>query len=171
MKTICVTGHRPAKLPWGYRRYGEDYQKYIDELTRRIEKYADEGVTHFISGAALGVDTDFAEAVFAFRERTGRDVTLECALPCPNQSLMWQDEDAARHSRLLKAADKVTVVCDRYYRGCMLERNMYMVDHSDIVLAVWNGEQSGGTWNTIKYARLREKRIDIISLASEDGDI
>ena len=34
-----------------------------------------------------------------------------------------------------------------------------MVDAADIVLAVWDGKECGGTWNTIKYARDKRKEI------------
>ena len=46
----------------------------------------------------------------------------------------------------------------------MLARNKYMVDCSDIVLAVWNGGKKGGTWQTIKYANSKNKKIDIIHI-------
>ena len=46
----------------------------------------------------------------------------------------------------------------------MLVRNDYMVDHSDLVLAIWNGEQSGGTWHTIEYAKAKGKQVDIIKV-------
>ena len=39
-----------------------------------------------------------------------------------------------------------------------------MVDRSDLVLAVWNGKEQGGTWNTIRYARLKGKEIRYIML-------
>jgi predicted Rossmann fold nucleotide-binding protein DprA/Smf involved in DNA uptake len=32
-----------------------------------------------------------------------------------------------------------------------LDRNAFMVDHSNVVIAFWNGEK-GGTWQTIQYA-------------------
>ena len=41
----------------------------------------------------------------------------------------------------------------------MQKRNMYMVDRADLVLAIWNGEEKGGTWNTIRYARKKEKAL------------
>ena len=34
-----------------------------------------------------------------------------------------------------------------------------MVDAADIVLAVWDGKEWGGTWNTIKYAKDKGKEI------------
>ena len=39
-----------------------------------------------------------------------------------------------------------------------------MVDNCDKLLAFWNGEQSGGTWNTIQYAKKVDKYIEIIDL-------
>ena len=39
-----------------------------------------------------------------------------------------------------------------------------MIDKSDLVIAVWNGEEKGGTWDTIKYARENNKTIRYIML-------
>ena len=63
MKTVCVTGHRPAKLPWGYKKEGPDYDEYIESLACTIADYLENGYDHFITGMALGVDMDFAETV------------------------------------------------------------------------------------------------------------
>ena len=68
------------------------------------------------------------------------------------------------HYKILGKANKITVVNDHYFSACMLVRNRYMVDHSDTVLAIWNGEESGGTWQTIMYARSQNKKIDIIHI-------
>ena len=46
----------------------------------------------------------------------------------------------------------------------MQKRNEYMVDNSDKVFAFWNGEEKGGTWNTIQYARKKGKDLEIIDL-------
>lgn len=113
---------------------------------------------------ALGVDIDFAETVIQFWEHYDLDVKLECAIPCPNQTLKWSPTETARYKEILEKADKVTMVNDHYFRTCMLVRNDYMVDHSDTVLAVWNGEESGGTWHTIQYAKAKSKQVDIIKV-------
>ena len=39
-----------------------------------------------------------------------------------------------------------------------------MVDNSDYVLAVWNGEKKGGTWYTIDYARKKNKPVEVLDL-------
>ena len=46
----------------------------------------------------------------------------------------------------------------------MQKRNRYMVDNSDLVLAVWNGEKRGGTWYTIDYALKKGKPVRYIML-------
>ena len=43
----------------------------------------------------------------------------------------------------------------------MQKRNKYMVDNSQIVIAVWNGKPSG-TANTVKYAREQGKTVIVI---------
>lgn len=52
---------------------------------------------------------------------------------------------------ILQGADYTTTVSDHYFRACYQRRNEFMVDHSNLVIAVWNGEKSG-TKNTIDYA-------------------
>lgn len=109
MKTVCVTGHRPAKLPWGYKKEGPDYDEYIESLACTIADYLENGYDHFITGMALGVDMDFAETVIQFREHYDLDVKLECAIPCPNQTLKWSPTETARYKEILEKADKVTM--------------------------------------------------------------
>ena len=50
-------------------------------------------------------------------------------------------------------ADKVIDVSpDPYAVWKMQKRNIWMVDQSNVVIAVWDGKKSGGTYNCIKYA-------------------
>lgn len=79
MKTLCVTGHRPAKLPWKYKKEGLEYDEYCESLSCYIDDCIRHGYTHFISGMALGVDMDFAETVLDFKAQYGFPILLECA--------------------------------------------------------------------------------------------
>ena len=65
---------------------------------------------------------------------------------------------------ILAKADIITVISEEYNEKCMMERNIYMVDHSNTVLGFWNGEKHSGTWNTIRYAQLMNKDIDIVRI-------
>ena len=57
MKTCAFTGHRPQNLPFGFNEEDErciDLKKTLREQI--INLIENKGVTHFISGMAIGVD-------------------------------------------------------------------------------------------------------------------
>ena len=160
----CVTGHRPKSFPF---RIAEDkdaeYFLYIDLLYNTVEKLIYEGYSHFITGMADGADIHFGQCV-SYYKYDFEYIKLEAALPYPirptkNRTPYMDDRDD-----LLDVCDIKTEVSPRYFKGCMQKRNRYMVDKSDLVLAIWNGSYSGGTWDTIKYARSKNKEIRYIML-------
>lgn len=42
-----------------------------------------------------------------------------------------------------------------FYRGCDDIRDQYIVDHSDRMLAVFDGKEIGGVWSTIQKAETK----------------
>lgn len=159
--TCCVTGARPEKFPFLYMNSVE-YALYFAKLSDKIEDLICEGYTHFISGMARGVDLDFGWLVCM--QKSDHRITLEAAIPYPAQATNWEYRDWFRYQYLLEKCDKKTIVSPSYAYGCMQKRNQYMVDHSDLVLAVWNGEKKGGTWNTIRYAQKVGKPVRFLML-------
>ena len=163
-KTCCITGHRPNGFPWLYGKDSKFQSVYEKLLYERIESYITENnVTDFISGMALGVDMDFAAAVLKLRKKYS-SIHLHCAIPCRDQTKLWNRHDVARYNKILKRADFSIIMSEKYTRNCMFERNRYMVDKSDYVFAVWNGERHGGTWYTIEYAKKNHKPVGILNL-------
>ncbi|MDE6613046.1 MAG: DUF1273 domain-containing protein [Clostridia bacterium] len=162
-KTCCCTGHRPKGFPY---QYGIDKQKhdtYLKTLEQKIELAVTVyGMTNFISGMAIGEDMDFAETVLKLRNKY--PITLECAIPCPNQTLKWDSADKLRYESILKRADEIDLVSKLYTPESMLNRNRYMVDKSELIIAVFNGIEKGGTWYTINYAKKENKIIELIEL-------
>ena len=152
--TCCFTGHRPEKLPWGDNEADPRCAMLKRKLYDAVETAYEEGMRHFICGMARGCDFYFAEAVTALRQKRP-NVTLEAAIPCPTQADGWPEDDQLRWRSLLAQCDLETLVQDHYTKGCMLRRNRYMVDHSALVIAVYDGT-SGGTRCTLEYA-LRQK--------------
>ena len=69
----------------------------------------------------------------------------------------------AVYNSLIKKAVEVVVVSEGAYAGWkMQKRNMWMIDHSDIVIGVWNGSP-GGTANALSYTQQQGKTIYRIS--------
>lgn len=160
MKTCCFTGHRPQKLGYGENSIQCDELKgRLEELIKSlIEK---EGVMHFISGVALGVDTYAANIVLNLKAQYP-GITLECAIPCETQAVKWNERDRDIYYDLIAKCDKETLLQQNYTSDCMQKRNEYMVDNSDYVIAIWNGKP-GGTGNTVKYAKKKNKVVLLVN--------
>lgn len=160
-KTCCFTGHRPQSLPWKFNEHDLRCQLLKQRLKTEIRHMiTHRGVRHFISGMALGVDTWAAEIVLEFKQKYR--ITLECAIPCETQAARWKENDRERWFSIVERCDQETMLQTRYTADCMQKRNRYMIDHSDYVIAVWNGKPSG-TGMTVTYARERGKEIVVIA--------
>ena len=46
------------------------------------------------------------------------------------------------------------IAFQKYQPSCYTTRDQWMVDNCDIVLAVWDGNPVGGTFDTIEYAHI-----------------
>ena len=121
-----------------------------------LELYG-EGFTRFLSGMALGVDMLAAEVVLKMRKEHP-EVSLACVLPCRDQANRWQEADRLRHQDILLRADAVVCLQESYSRSVMLARDRYLVQHSDCLLAVFNGSP-GGTKYTVDYALRAGRRV------------
>lgn len=164
--SCCFTGHRPEKLPWRYDEADPRCLSLKRRIAAAVEAAYEEGHCHFLCGMALGCDLYFCETVLALRDRHP-DVTVEAAVPCPTQADSWPAEDRARWRRILDQCDLETMVQHSYTPGCMLRRNRYMVDHSALLIAVYDGV-SGGTRHTLEYAiRQKVPFLDIPPVVTE----
>lgn len=161
-KKCAFTGHRPQSLPFGFNEADERYialkQKLRDEIIRQIEE---NGVTHFITGMAIGVDMFAAEIVLGLKSAYN-GITLECAFPCETQAEKWSEALRDRYFDIASKCDKETLLQQRYTPDCMHKRNRYMVDQADYIIAVWNGKPSG-TGKTVQYAQQQGKPVRVIN--------
>lgn len=140
----CFTGHRPEKL----HCCEEVYRAAIE---REISKAINDGLHTFISGVAWGVDIVAAEIVLQHRA-SDPTIHLICAVPHPGFEKRMSEAWQRRYQAVLENADIVRTISQTQSRGCYQTRNIWMVDRSARVIALFNGE-SGGTKNTIEYAK------------------
>ena len=109
-------------------------------------------------GMARGVDIWAAEIVLNLRKKN-KDLHLICASPYEKFEARWSQDWQKRYRKIIKKADYVKYVSPEYSLACFQIRNEYMVNHSNLLIAVYNGEV-GGTRNTLNYAK--KKYIEII---------
>ena len=147
-KTCCVTGHRD--LP----------QREINHvkvaLRREIEKAVVDGFTCFISGFAEGVDQFFVEIVLEL-QRLNPMIELVAVIPYKNR--LNKLIEKKRTYEMLEACADVVVIREKYQPSVYSRRNRYMVEHSDRVIAVYDGREKGGTAVTIRFAHLLKKEL------------
>jgi len=160
-KIVCFTGKRPQNMPFKFDEYHPRCIALKEKMYNEIEKLISIGCSHFITGMALGVDIWAAEAVLYFKRR-GMPVLLEAAIPCKGQEKRWSVKYQERYRHILEQCDKVTCIAEIYEKDCMKRRNEYMVDKSDVVVAVCN-DKTGGTGATLHYAQSRHKIILIVN--------
>lgn len=182
MLKISFTGHRPNKLggyQWG-NKIQKEVRKEIEKNILDIIERTEEKEIVFYSGGAIGVDQIAFEVVDGLKEVIwfiNEDITIKnnIAIPFKDQDRLWRINDKERYKSQKKRADNVIYVDTekgyevsgteegKYDVRKMQKRNEYMVDNSDILIAVFDGSKSG-TKNCIDYAKEHNKEIIIIDL-------
>lgn len=156
MKICTFTGHRPKSFPWGYDESAPGCVLLKEVLAAQISALAEQGVTDFLSGMAQGVDLWCAQIVLDLKKKNPA-LKLHAILPCEGQESKWSVSAREIYHSILEQADEVVYVGQEYSRGCMLERNRYMVEQASILLAVYNGAYRSGTGMTVRYAQQLKK--------------
>ena len=73
----------------------------------------------------------------------------------------WTPEQQTRYHALLDKSSDVFLTQEKYSKDCYYIRNRYLVDHADIVLAVYDMgvNKRSGTGYTVHYAQAQGKTI------------
>jgi len=146
---IAITGHRPEKL-------GDDHNLLRMNIAKALHKI---GATYMYQGMAPGADLIAAKAA--------RNIGLPfmAVVPWMGHVTTITPGWAYDYNKALYYADYVEILSDsETYTGPWLyhNRNHFMVDHADQVLAIWDGSDKGGTASTVKYAKKKGKPVNIL---------
>jgi len=176
-KVVCFTGRRPKDL-CGYDR--ECYLEFNNQLVKFVKKLYDDGVRTFITGGAQGFDQLAFWAVNKLKTKYD-DITNIVYVPYKGQEKMWakigvfsQDD----YKQMLEKADEVKYLqgyCVENWSKALMDRNHKMVDDSDFVVALYQGDDwasaKGGTAECMRYANRHNKQIIQLNYRIEDGDL
>lgn len=150
---VAFTGHRPDKLG-GYKLPNPTYIKICQKLDKALRELKP---SKALSGMALGIDQWAANVCVKL------EIPFVAVIPFVGQEKMWPADSQRIYNNLLtKAAEKVIVSEGGYSAAKMQIRNQYLVDNCDLLIAVYNGDKTGGTANCINYAKEIGKKILII---------
>ena len=144
---IAVTGHRPKRL----KGQQKEVKKWLSEQLNKYE------CTEAISGMAQGADQIFAQAAVE------KNIPLICCYPY-RKNFFHQEEQ-----KILSKAKDIKFISEVYTGNRVYWlRDKYMVDNCDLLLAVWDGVEAGGTWLTVDYARRISKPIVYYNFKEEN---
>lgn len=152
---IGITGHRPPRLGCGYNIPNPTYDKIYKAI---MDKFHELNPEKIITGMAQGTDQIAAWVAMEL------NVPYIAALPCDDMDRIWPEESKRKFKLLLNSAEEVINVNPGPYAGWkMHKRDEYVVDNSDLMLAVYDGKPVGGTFITVDYANKSNKKVVIIN--------
>ncbi|HWM64293.1 MAG TPA: hypothetical protein VNP96_09940 [Solirubrobacterales bacterium] len=150
MKRIGITGHQGLD---------HDTAKLVSDAVRaELEK---QGPVRGISSLAEGADQIFA------REVLRQEGTLIAVIPCAGYEATFQTAQALSQYRDLRESATETIELDFDAPGeeAYWAAGKRVVELADEVLAVWDGEQSGGLGGTadiVAFARRRDVPVAVV---------
>lgn len=150
---IGITGHRPQSIG------GFKANPLQDRVKLAIHEFLKENKPELIiTGMALGVDTWAAQSAIEL------GIPFEAAIPFADQFNRWPEDSVKEYKRLLELAAKVTIVSPGGFSAEKMHiRNMYIVQKCNLLLAVYNGQRSGGTFQAVEFAKSVNKPIHVIN--------
>ena len=150
-KTCAFTGHRHLE---------EDFSK--EKLINAVEEQIKQGVEIFYNGMAIGFDLLSAQAVILLKKKYP-NIKLVACVPFYGQEQRFSKEQKEVYVEVLKRADEKVVLAEHYYQGCMQNRNRYMCDRADVLIAYCKKEK-GGAAHTVGYFQKKYPQKEIIFL-------
>lgn len=158
-KFVGFTGHR--ELADGAR-----VRQGIEAALARVRAFGANAEWVAVSSAAAGADALFAETALA------AGLAWQAVLPLPPHQFRedFPAEAWPRIEALLKRAEACVVVPPTESRTeAYLDAGLETVDRADVLIAVWDGQQSrgqGGTAEIVTYARERGRPLLIVDAST-----
>ena len=92
-------------------------------------------------------------------EKKKTNPALELIAVIPYQKRLDSLMAKGRTYEMLEACADVVVMQEKYHPSVYSHRNRYMAEHSDRVIAVYDGREKGGTVRTIRFAHQMKKEL------------
>lgn len=165
MKACAVTGHRPTRFKFKYKEDNAGCKRLKKRLRDRFVELYEQGVHRFYVGGTLGVDMWAGEILLRLKEQPEyKDLELCIVLPCKGHDAKWDDRSQKRMAFLQKHSAETVIVGKGLAAEDYRKRNEYMVDHADVLVAVYDDDHSirSGTGMTVNYAKKKELAVILI---------
>ena len=119
-KSLAFTGHRTVPV--------ERQDEIRARLVEAVSLACRSGITCFYSGMAIGFDLMAAETVLSLKGRYP-DIRLIAVVPFRRRNCRWPSIEKERYQNIVSRADRIIVLSEYYFKGCLLRRNDFMVEY------------------------------------------
>ena len=149
--SVCFTGHRTINP--------NKQQAVKEKLISTIIKLYNEGHRKFLCGMAIGFDLLAAEILIELKE-TYKDIILFACIPFIGQESRFSPIDQERYNKVINSVDSKVIIARAFSKQSYLLRNLYMLEHSSIVVAYFDTNiKKGGTFFTYNKAIKMGKEV------------
>ena len=181
-ETCCLIGPGPHELFPFDRAKAYERSSYIplrDELRKRIAQLCEIGVETFLTGGAQGTAQLAFWAIHYVKKEYPYIKNVVC-LPFETYGDEWDSDGAfgkADRAKIRDMADKVEILSEGTPNASdvprlLSERNQYIVEHADLVLAVSMAREflkgSDDTAESLRLAKKQDRKIRVIHPTNGD---
>ena len=136
----------------GHRLVPRVLRKQVKNLLlKEIENAYNMGYRYFLCGMAMGFDLMAAEAALSLKSRL-KELKLIAVIPHPDQTKLWDEKDKELYDKIYKKVNRRILLSENFSRDSLLKRNDYLLLHSTVLIAFYNGNKRGGTYYTYRRA-------------------
>ena len=126
-----------------------------ENLAQEIQK---QKITTGLTCLAIGADQLFAQILDGFQ------IPYIAVVPCEkyDETFVKEPDRENYHQYLANAKESIKLDFPFPSEQAFYEAGKYVVDHSDVLFAVWNGKAAkglGGTGDVVEYAKKKKKMV------------
>lgn len=164
-RSCAIIGQRPTRFKFGYKEKNAGCKRLKKRLRDQFSSLYGQGVRKFYTGGCIGVDQWAGEILLQLKEQPGfSDIELAIIEPFPGHDAQWDEWHRSRQRFLLSHCTEHITAGTTPQRQCFITRNRYMIDHADVLVAVYDNDRTvhSGTGQTVLYAERQERPVVFI---------
>jgi hypothetical protein len=143
---VGITGHQ--------RRSGIKWRWVSVNLRTELGKV--QGIQGAFSSLAEGSDQIFARVALEM------GIPVSAVIPVANYEMYFDSKTLVEYRRLVKLCSRIQLKGDSDPATAFFEAGKFIVDSSNILFAIWDGEEAkglGGTADIVNYANSNNRSI------------
>lgn len=133
----------------------------VNVLYDTLEELIRAGYDEFLCGMARGFDLLALDCLVALKQKYR--IRLVACIPYRGNEEGFSARERTRYLNLLGWCDEKYYCFERYFEGCFLARDRYMVDRAELLLAYCT-KKTGGAAYTVKYAEKKGITVKYVRL-------